>query len=175
MINGEAIYCAKSVYEILYGGTANSGFIVLFKGVWYKYQFAAGWLTAGMAILDAGDIGKTVVALSPKGAFWELESKDPRESTGELQGVTSPLRSVVTIDNIIYACGLGRTVFRREGKGTWSELGPGTTKRDDGESWVSRISRGFRLATSMPWAGGEKFGGTRRANGDGSGALSRAT
>jgi len=55
-----------------------------------------------------------------------------QEFDGTIKQASFPLRSMTSIDECIYVCGMGRSVLRRKGVGDWEEIGPGTTADDDG-------------------------------------------
>lgn len=128
----DTIYCAKEVDELVENDQPNTGFLVYFRDVWYRYKFAAAWTATAMTLIKPPSNEKTVVAVSQEGAYWELEAKIPRESNGAIKGVELPLRSLATIDLVIYACGMGRTVWQRKSLGAWDEIGPGMKKADEG-------------------------------------------
>jgi hypothetical protein len=132
MASLDTIYCAKEVDELSEQDKPNVGLLVFFRDVWYRYKFVGPWAAIAMAHIKPPSNEKTVVAVSPKGAYWELESKALLEVNGKIKGVRFAIRSMATIDDVIYACGMGRSVLQRNGPGAWDEIGPGTTDKDDG-------------------------------------------
>jgi hypothetical protein len=128
----EAIFSAKSLDNLLDQGTENCSFFVMFRNDWYKYQFDGAWLAIAMATIKPPGKDRTVVAVSPGGAYFEVEPKSLKEVHGSIKAAENSLRSIAAIDDVIYACGMARSVLRRDGPGAWDEIGPGTTKDDDG-------------------------------------------
>ena len=55
-----------------------------------------------------------MVAISSGGAYWEVNTKTRQEVNGRIKEAKHSLRSSVAIDNVIYACGMGRTVLGRK-------------------------------------------------------------
>lgn len=128
----EMIFCAKEVDELVEQDKENASFLVMFQNDWYKYQFAGAWSAIAMATIKPADKDRIVVAVAPHGAYWEVEPKSLREVHGRIATAKNSLRSLAVVDGIIYACGMGRTVLRRNGPGTWDEIGPGISQEDGG-------------------------------------------
>lgn len=128
----DTIYCAKEADELVKQNQPNVAFMVYFRGKWLGYQFAGAWTAVAMSLIKPPSNEKIVVAVSQGGAYWELEAKVPREATGNIKGARFPLRSMATIDGVIYACGMDRTVWQRKALGAWDEIGPRTTKKEAG-------------------------------------------
>jgi hypothetical protein len=131
----EAAFFAKELDEFVEQDRENSSFLMLFKSNWYKADFGAAWTAISMATTKPANKDRLVLAVSPRGAYWELEPAGPRESHGQIPKAEYPLRALSAIDDVVYACGMGRTVLRRKNRGAWDEIGPGTSKAD-GESIV---------------------------------------
>jgi len=127
------IFFAKSLDRLVEQGTENSSFFMMYDGEWYKYKFAGAWSAISMATIKPSGKDRTVVAISPRGAYWEVAPKAIRETHNEIKEWGNPLRALATVGDSIYACGMGRTVMRRRGPGAWEEMGPGTLDSDEGE------------------------------------------
>lgn len=128
----ETIFAAKEVDELVEQGDENSGFVVMFKGEWYKYEFAGAWSAIAMAAINPSGQNMTVVAISPGGAYWEVKTQSREETNGGINSAQNTLRSLAVIDDTIYACGMGRSVLQRKSAGHWDEVGPGTSTGDVG-------------------------------------------
>jgi hypothetical protein len=128
----ELIFCAKELDELVEQDQENSSFFVMFGSDWYKYEFDGAWSAISMATVKPSDSVRTVVAVAPHGAYWEVEPKSQQEVHGEIRKVKYAVRGSAVVDNVIYACGMGRHVLRRNGPGDWDEIGPSTSQDDDG-------------------------------------------
>lgn len=128
----EMIFFAKELDELVEQDIENSSFLVMFQSDWYKYQFSGAWSAIAMATIKPSDQNRIVVAVSPGGAYWEVEPESLREVHGGIKEAQDSLRSMVVVGDVIYACGMGRTVLRRKAAGVWEEIGPGTSPEDDG-------------------------------------------
>jgi hypothetical protein len=127
------IICGKSADEVSEAGQENCTFLVCDEGKWMKYEFAGAWTAIAMATIKPQDGIRTVVAISPGGAYFEAEPKSLKESHGQIKTATGSLRALSAIDDVIYACGMGRSVLKRKKLDSWDEIGPGMTKKDDGK------------------------------------------
>lgn len=151
----EAIFCAKTVDKFIEQDRENSSFFVMFKTDWFKYQFAAGWMAIAMATIKPAGQQRTVVAVSPGGLYFEVEPQSRQEVNGTIKKATGSLRSLAALEDRIYACGMARSVLQRNGPGAWDEIGPGTTKNDDGLVVGFEDLDGFSAADmyAVGWAG----------------------
>jgi hypothetical protein len=53
-----------------------------------------------------------------------------QESVGRIADFQGNLRALSVIDETIFACGMGRVVLQRKGKGQWAPIGPDPRKDD---------------------------------------------
>lgn len=128
----ELIFFAKELDELVEQDEENTSFFVMFQSDWYKYQFDGAWSAISMAtVMPPGGV-RTVVAVAPHGAYWEVQPKSLQQVHGDVRSAEYALRATAVIDNVIYACGMGRLVLRRKRPGDWDEIGPGTSEDDDG-------------------------------------------
>jgi hypothetical protein len=132
-VAADTAYFAKEVDEYVANDQENSDFLALFDDDWFTYDFSAAWSAISMATIKPGGRDRVVVAVSPRGAFWEVRPGSGRETNGEIDAYEFPLRGLAAIAEVIYACGMGRTVLRRRGPGNWEEIGPGTSDADGDE------------------------------------------
>jgi hypothetical protein len=128
----EVLFAAKELDVLVEQGKENCAFVVMRPGEWQKATFAGGWSAIAMATIKPAGKDRTVVAISPGGAYWEFEPKSLRETNGKIKTAKGSLRSLASIDDSIYACGMGRSVLKRMGPGLWDEVGPGTKQNDQG-------------------------------------------
>jgi hypothetical protein len=126
-----AIYAAKELDELVERDQENCAFVLYLDGRWRRYRFAGAWTAIDMATIKPPGKNRTVVAVSPGGAFWEVNPSTGEEINGHTRADNS-LRSLAAIDDVIYACGMGRSVLRRESPGVWNEIGPGVSGQDQG-------------------------------------------
>ena len=120
----DLIFFAKELDELIEKNTENSSFFMMSNTDWNKYEFDGAWSAISMATIRPSGGNRTVVAISPRGAFWEVDPAALNEVSGEINGVQNSLRALAAIDNAIYACGMGRTVLSRNGPGDWDNIGP---------------------------------------------------
>lgn len=130
-VSFEVIFFAKEFDELVEQDVENSSFFMMMRDIWNKYEFDGGWSVISMASVKPAGGDRTVVAVSPRGAYWEVNPANLNEVSGEIAEAKDTLRVLATVDNVIYACGMGRTVLRRNKPGDWDEIGPGTSSEDD--------------------------------------------
>ncbi|MGI9452326.1 MAG: hypothetical protein ACR2QH_17050 [Geminicoccaceae bacterium] len=126
----ELFFFAKELDSLVEKETENSSFFVRFQDQWYKYSYSSGWPAISMAVIKPLNQDRTVVAVAQTGEYWEVKTKSLQETHGEIGGVVESIRALTSLDDIIFACGMGRTVLRRESPGTWVEIGPGMSPDD---------------------------------------------
>jgi hypothetical protein len=126
-------YFAKESDELVQNNTPNSSFFRFrdddAEAPFRIFGVAVGWPAISMAYarLDAGPI---IVAISPYGDYWELESLSNEKRVGKLSKFTGNLRRLASIDGTFYACGMDRVALRRTSAGRWAAFGPGPLKDD---------------------------------------------
>lgn len=128
----DAIFCAKELDDLVEQGRDNCHFVVWFANAWYKYNFAGAWPAIAMATIKPPGRQRTVVAVSQGGAYFEVEPKSLNEAHGAIKKAKYPLRSLAAIKDVVYACGMGRSVLSRGSAGSWDEIGPGQSEEDEG-------------------------------------------
>jgi hypothetical protein len=90
-----------------------------------KYDTSTSWVAIAMVTIKPTSTGKReVIAVAPDGEFWELEPLSTDEFTGVIKSSRGSIRSLTAIDDVVYGCGMARTVMKRESRGNWLEFGP---------------------------------------------------
>lgn len=125
------LFAAKQVDDLVERGNPNSSFFALINGAWTKYPTNVGWPAITMAVARQPGQPGVVVAVSPYGDFWEVQPATLAETTGQISQEPLQARSLSSIDNVIYLCGMGRAVLRRNGSGAWLAMGPPAPPIDD--------------------------------------------
>lgn len=126
-------YFAKEADELVQDDEPNSSFF-RFRDADAQSQFrqfveSVGWPAISMALAEMKQ-GRTVVAISPYGDYWELESMGPKEQVGTIANFTGNLRRLGAVDGKLFACGMDRVVLKRAKAGSWTPFGPGPLKDD---------------------------------------------
>jgi hypothetical protein len=127
-------FFAKEVDEVAQSGWPNSIFFVFDEtdpeAQYQRYDVSVGWPAIAMATSKPPGADRLVVALGPNGNYWELEPAPMLERAGQIADFQGNLRNVAVIDDVFYACAMGRRVLRRESPGVWRDIGPGTFAGD---------------------------------------------
>jgi len=126
-------YFAKEADELVEEGEPNSSFF-RFRDVdadapFRKFDESVGWPTISIALVNMPK-GRVVIALSPYGDYWELESLSTKEDVGKIAKFTGNLRRLVAVDGKFFACGMDRVALKRNKTGSWTSFGPGALKDD---------------------------------------------
>jgi hypothetical protein len=127
-------YFAKEADELVADGEPNSSFF-RFRDTDADAQFrqfdeTVGWPAISMAVVEHPKKGRVVVAVSPHGDYWELESLSAEERVGTIAKFTGNLRRLIAVDGEFFACGMNRVVLRRTKPGKWTSIGPGALEDD---------------------------------------------
>lgn len=125
------LFAAKQVDEYVERDIPNSSFFALINGVWTKYQTNVGWPAIAMAVARPPGQPGFVVAASPYGDFWEMQPATLKQTIGRVSSDPIQLRSLSRIDHAIYACGMGRSILRRNALASWVSIGPPPPPADD--------------------------------------------
>lgn len=120
-------YFAKELDEIVSEGTSNSSFF-RFRDIDKEAQFrkfdeSVGWSAISMATIIIPE-NRIVIAISPYGDFWELESRTASEIVRKISGFEGNLRKIVAIDGEFFACGMNRVILKRIDAENWLPFGP---------------------------------------------------
>lgn len=126
-------YFAKEADDLVEDDTPNSTFFryrdVDAAAPYRKFVKAAGWPAISMALAPRGT-GRVVIAVSPYGDFWELESVSVQEVVGKIARFKGNLRRLAAVEGEFFACGMNRVALRRVDTGNWKSFGPGALKDD---------------------------------------------
>jgi hypothetical protein len=127
------IFFAKELDELAQDDSPNSSFFRFrqsdAQAPYRKYAESVGWPAISMATIKPAE-GRTVVAIGPNGDYWECHTLSVKETVGTIKGFKGNLRALSVLDEVIYACGMDRVVWRREGTGRWKSIGPKAQKDD---------------------------------------------
>jgi len=126
-------YFAKESDEEVKADTPNASFFRFRDGdpeaPFRMFDEAVGWPAISMAYAKL-EPSPVIVAISPYGDFWELESVSADERVGKISKFTGNLRRLATVGGTFFACGMDRVVLRRTSAGRWTAFGPGPLKDD---------------------------------------------
>ena len=130
----DLFFFAKELDELVENGTPNSSFFCFDEqdadDQFRKYDESVNWPAISMATSKTKGSNRNVVAIGPNGDYWEVEPSSAQESVGKITDFHGNLRTLSVIDETIFACGMGRVVLQREGKGKWKPIGPKPTQDD---------------------------------------------
>jgi hypothetical protein len=129
------IFFAKELDEMVTAGQPNSSFFNFDEddtdGQFRQFKGSVGWPAIAMATIKPDeDAERVVVAIGPNGDYWECEPGSLKKTTDRIPDFRGNLRNLSVVDDVIYACGMGRIVLQRQGLGQWTSLGPGERKGD---------------------------------------------
>ena len=90
------------------------------------------WPAISMACAKYPPANWIVVALSQVGDVWELAPETAIERVASIPGDHLGLTKLANIENTVWACGMGRTVLKREGDGNWIDMSAPAASADEG-------------------------------------------
>lgn len=100
----------------------NTSFFVYYNGNWFSYQKDLFGPAVAIASVKSPISSKwIVIASNPSGKLWVLYPKEREEIHSQIEGCVS-VTNLKSISGRIYACGMGRTVFKLEDDGMWSNI-----------------------------------------------------
>jgi hypothetical protein len=130
----DLFFFAKELDELVENGMPNSSFFCFDEedtaSQFRKYDESVNWPAIAMTTSKPEGSSRDVVAIGPNGDYWELIPSTAQETIGKITDFQGNLRTLSVIDETIFACGMGRVVLQREGKGQWKSIGPDPTKDD---------------------------------------------
>ncbi|MCY1019667.1 hypothetical protein [Pyxidicoccus sp. MSG2] len=125
-------FFAKALDELMETGVTNSTFFCLDAGELTKSRTSVGWTAVAAATIKPQGQMRALLYIGGRGDFWEVNTQTVEETTGRIEGVRFSLTSLAAIDDVIFACGMGREVFRREDTGRWTSMSPKEPLPDTG-------------------------------------------
>jgi hypothetical protein len=119
------IFFAKSLDELSNDDDVlNSTFFCLDGDELTKYETSVGWPAIAAATIKLDGANRVLVYIAPGGDYWEVDVQTVEETTGRIAEASFALTALAVIEHAILACGMGRMVFRRDGKANWKSVGP---------------------------------------------------
>lgn len=126
-------YFAKESDEEAQADTPNANFFRYRDGdaeaPFRGFDESVGWPAISMAYAKL-EPSPIIVAISPYGDYWELESVSASERVGKISKFTGNLRRLASVDGKFLACGMDRVVLKRTKAGSWTSFGPGPLTGD---------------------------------------------
>jgi hypothetical protein len=152
------VFSKKKEYSVFAVESADrpgrSSFSAYFDDTWSGFDIAPDWPAIGMAwtrIQSGSEV--LVVATSSEGHLWELEAGSGEEKESVIPGDHTGITKLATIGELIWACGMGRLVLRREANGTWSNVSAPEPSLEDGVIGFNGIAGVGEEVTAVGWAG----------------------
>jgi hypothetical protein len=126
-------FCAAEAIAEADAGNANSLFTVFHQAQWYSYATTPSWTAIGMASVQDPSVALWIVAaISQAGDIWEVQPRTRVEKVMQLPRRTG-FTNLGSAGDTIYACGMGRVVFRREAGGmAWTDVSAPWPAADEG-------------------------------------------
>jgi hypothetical protein len=123
------IFFAKSLDEMDETDETNSTFLMIDENTTMRFGQSTGWSALSMSVIKVSD--KLVVcAIGPNGELWEGAPADGSSVTGDIGIGEFSWRSLVVIDNEVYACGMGRSTAVRTSPLKWKDISAPQPKDD---------------------------------------------
>ncbi len=133
----------------------HTSFSAYFDDSWSEFDISPKWPAIGMAWTKtpSGD-DVLVVGSSSEGHLWQLEAGTGMEEETAIPGDYEGITKLATIDNAIWACGMGRIVLRRELAGTWTNVSAPDPSLDEGVIGFNSIAgRTASEVFAVGWGG----------------------
>lgn len=151
------VFSKKSEYGVFavesldYPG--QTAFQTYINNAWGGLRLRPRWPAIGMAWgrTPSGDV--VVVAGSSEGNLWQIETGTMAETEGEIPGDLSGIVKLATIGDLVWACGMGRLVLRRELDGTWTNVSAPDPNLEEGVIGFNGIAGIGDDVTAVGWAG----------------------
>jgi hypothetical protein len=141
--------------ELANAGRINSYFCVYHEHQWYTYSESPEWTAIAMtATRSPDDTHWVVIAMDQAGMIWELHPHEVTESFSQILPERLAMTNLATINNTIYACGMGRVLMRRNTNGEWIDISapwPNTSEGVIGFTCVSGLNNS--LIYAIGWQG----------------------
>lgn len=118
----------------------SSTFGMLDGSKWSAPRQEPHWPAIAMACAKYAPANWIAVAISQAGEVWELAPETAVERMTTLPGNYIGLTKLANIENAVWACGMGRTVLKRESNGGWIDLSAPTASVDEGVIGFTALS-----------------------------------
>ncbi|MEV0293737.1 hypothetical protein [Nocardia sp. NPDC050710] len=151
----QPLFCAAEAIAEVEAGRPNSLFAVHHRGQWYSYAATPDWTAVAVAsVRDPSDSLWVVVGISAAGHVWELRPRTRVETSGQLPRETG-MTNLGAVDQTVFACGMGRVVYRREpGGGSWTDISAPWPDASEGVVGFTAIAgRDASLVYAVGWKG----------------------
>jgi hypothetical protein len=147
-------FFAKQLDELSARQVNNSTFVVLDGSAWTKYPNSVGWPAIAAATVKPAGLRRTLVFIGGDRDVWEVDTETLVETAGELSQARFQLASLAAINDIVFACGMGREVLRRDAPGAWRRVGPPLDDKEAGIIGFEDLA-GFSLGEiyAVGWQG----------------------
>ncbi|MEW8507111.1 MAG: hypothetical protein AB2598_10415 [Candidatus Thiodiazotropha sp.] len=132
----DLVFCAREKEELADENVVASAFYAWDEQKsdpdkrWMVYNMVVNWRAQGIATIKPHGSIRTTVAIGSHGQYFEVEPESLTKSEGAIKKSSIILRCIASVDNVIFAAGMGRSVFIRESLGEWREFGPGNSGSD---------------------------------------------
>jgi len=145
-----------AVYAIQESATPErTSFYARVGSKWMSYDVKPEWTASAMAgaRYDAeGDL--VIVGASADGRTWELNPGSTSERLGSMGNTVDGITRLANIANAIWACGMGRTVLRRDAFDRWSDHSAPPGRQEDGiVGFTSIAGLGAEGMVAVGWRG----------------------
>jgi hypothetical protein len=128
------IFFSKELDELATAGQPNSSFFNFdeedVEAQFRQFNGGVGWPAISMATIKPRDQERLLVAVGPNGDYWELEPGTLNKTVDRITDFCGNLRALSVVNDVIYACGMGRVVLQRQGPGEWASIGPDALEGD---------------------------------------------
>jgi len=125
-------FVAKQLDELAAQQVNNSTFLVLDGGAWTKFPESVGWPAVAAATIKPPGQRRALVFIGADKDVWEIDTETLQQTDGEMREARFALASLAAIDNVVFACGMGREVLRRDAPGVWQRIGPPLGEHEPG-------------------------------------------
>lgn len=145
--SGCATYSVNATRELVFfafephGRPGSSTFGMLDGSKWSAPRQEPQWPAIAMACARSHPSANwIVVALSQAGDVWEFTPETAVERVTAIPGDYLGLTKLANIENAVWACGMGRTVLKREVDGSWIDMSAPTASVDEGVIGFTALS-----------------------------------
>ncbi|NQZ30559.1 MAG: hypothetical protein HRU06_04750 [Oceanospirillaceae bacterium] len=148
------LFAVESINLKDFSDNNTSAFAVYYEEEWLFCEERPMWSAVAIESARYPDLDKwVVVAMGMGGEVWELFPKQPSERLVNIPVQTS-MTNLTTVDNTIFAIGMGRVCFRREADGTWVDISAPWPVLDEGIiGFTGMVGIDLSLIYAVGWFG----------------------